>query len=72
MIFTIKAKECKQLADGRWQLTTDCESLKEALKAHSPNILVEHLNERCGPLQTSPTPPKDCQNPRQSRGLETR
>ena len=45
MILTLKAKECKQLPDGSWQLTTDCESLKEALKAHSPNILVEHLNE---------------------------
>ena len=45
MILTIKAKECKQLPDGSWQLTTNCESLKEALKAHSPNILVEYLNE---------------------------
>ena len=49
MILTIKAKECKQLADGRWQLMTDCESLKEALDAHSPNILIEYLNERWKP-----------------------
>ena len=49
MMLTIKAKECKQLPDGRWQLTTDCESLKEALKRHSPNILVEYLNENYSP-----------------------
>ena len=54
MKLTIKAKECLQLPDGRWQLLTDCESLKEALDAHSPNIVVEYLNDNYGPLQTSP------------------
>lgn len=48
MILTIKAKECKQLPDGSWQLMTDIESLKNALNAHSPNILVEYLKENFG------------------------
>lgn len=46
MILTIKAKECNKLPDGSWQLMTDCESLREALNAHSPNILVDYLNKR--------------------------
>lgn len=45
MILTIKAKECKQLPDGSWQLTTDCEHLKEALQQHSPNILIDYLRD---------------------------
>lgn len=45
MKLIIKAKECKQLPDGSWQLLTSCEDFKEALKAHSPNIVVEYLNE---------------------------
>ncbi len=46
MILTIKAKQCKQLPDGTWQLLTDCEELKQAFNSHSPNILVDYLNER--------------------------
>ena len=48
MILTIKANECKQLPDGRWQLTTNCENVKEALSEHSPNILVDYLNQNYG------------------------
>lgn len=48
MILTIKVKDSKQLPDGCLQLTTDCESLREALQEHSPNILVDYLNERYG------------------------
>ena len=45
MILTIKAKQCKQLPDGSWQITTNVENFKEALGNHSPNILVDYLNE---------------------------
>jgi hypothetical protein len=48
MILTIKAKECRQLPDGSWQLTTNCEDLKEALNAHSVQIVCDYLHERLG------------------------
>lgn len=46
MILTIKAKLFELLADEKIRITTDCESLREALGEHSPNILVDYLNER--------------------------
>jgi hypothetical protein len=46
MNLLIKAQSCIDAGNGRYQLTTGCEDLKEALDAHSPNILVDYLNER--------------------------
>lgn len=48
MILTIKAKLFELLPGERIKITTDCESLKEALCDHSPNILVDYLNEKYG------------------------
>ncbi len=48
MILTIKAKLFELLPDERIRITTNCESLREALNEHSPNILVDYLNERYG------------------------
>ena len=46
MNLIIKASACISTGNGKFQLTTGCEDLKEALDAHSPNILVDYLNER--------------------------
>lgn len=48
MILTIKAKLFELLPDEKIRITADCESLREALNEHSPNILVDYLNERYG------------------------
>jgi len=45
MKLTIKAQSCEQLPDGTYMLMTNVESLKEALSMHSPNILIDYLNE---------------------------
>ena len=45
MILTIKAKVFELLPDEMIKITTDCESFKESLGGHSPNILIEYLNE---------------------------
>ena len=46
MILVIKPTTFEQLPDGRLRITAGVEDLKEALSAHSPNILVDYLNER--------------------------
>lgn len=48
MILTIKAKLFELLPDERIKITTNVESLKEALSEHSPNILVDYLNQNYG------------------------
>lgn len=46
MILKLKAKDFQLLPDGSLRIITDCESLREALNEHSPNILIDYLNER--------------------------
>ena len=49
MIITIKATSCERLPDGSVRITTNVESFKEALSQHSPNILIDYLNEQWKP-----------------------
>lgn len=49
MILTIKATSCEQLPDGSLRIIADVEDFKEALSQHSPNILIDYLNERWKP-----------------------
>lgn len=45
MILIIKAKTCDKLPDGSLRIMTDCENFRESLKSHSPNLLIDYLNE---------------------------
>lgn len=49
MILTIKATSYEQLPDGSLQISANVEDFKEALNQHSPNILIDYLNERWKP-----------------------
>lgn len=57
MILTIKATSYEQLPDGRLRITADVEHLKSALREHSPNLLVDYLNEEHGTRIPRLTPP---------------
>ena len=57
MILTIKAKLFELLPEERIKITTDMESFKEALRAHSPNLLIDYLNEEHGTKIPRITPP---------------
>lgn len=48
MILTIYAKRWEHLDDDRLKITADVESFKEVLRAHSPNLLIDYLNEEHG------------------------
>lgn len=47
MILKIKAKECTQLPDGRWQLTANCEDLTHMLIQH-PGFIADMLRRYKG------------------------
>lgn len=57
MILTIKATSYEQLPDGRLRIIADVEHLKSALREHSPNLLVDYLNEEHGTKIPRITPP---------------
>lgn len=57
MILTIYAKRWEHLDDDRLKITADVESFKEVLRAHSPNLLIDYLNEEHGTKIPRLTPP---------------
>ncbi len=57
MILTIKATSYEQLPDGSLRIIADVEDFKELLRAHSPNLLIDYLNEEHGTKIPRLTPP---------------
>lgn len=48
MIIGIKAKWCEVLDSGNLLIIADCEDFKKSLRRHSPNLLIDYLNENYG------------------------
>ena len=54
MRIELKATRYEVLEDVTLRVYTNTEDFKAMLDHHSPNILIEYLNDNYGPLQTSP------------------
>ena len=45
MILELKVNSYELIPDGRLRITTDVENFRSVLREHSPNLLVDYLNE---------------------------